>query len=75
MPVRTENSKGVEERLSKIEERLDRIDKFLLSASEGYGNFGSAEQLYFASDLRNEVMEYVQYEFYVTSETELRRNR
>lgn len=75
MPVRTENSKGVEERLIKIEKRLDSIDKFLLSASEGYGNFGSAEQLYFASDLRNEVMEYVQYEFYVTSETELRRNR
>lgn len=75
MPVRTENSKGVEERLSKIEERLDRIDNFLLSASEGYGNFGNAEQLYHASDLRNEIMEYVQYEFYVTSATELRRNR
>ena len=75
MPVRTENSKGVEERLSKIEKRLDRIDKFLLSDTDGYGNYRNSEELYFATDLRNEIMDYVQFEFYVTSATELRRTK
>jgi len=77
--LQNENNKGIEERLSKIEERLDMIDNFLnsnttrsSSSITHYSSFATAKDLYEQSDLRDEVRGFVERDFYISSNIEIR---
>lgn len=75
MSLQNENNKGIEERLSKIEERLDMIDNFLNNNTTSYSSFATAKDLYEQSDLRDEVRGFVERDFYISSNIEIRSAR